>query len=120
MRIPANDADQRPVVPIFGYLYFPKGSVPATNSDIMKGSLSLGMVMGQFIFGILGDAWGRHVIYGKELILTLFGTLMTILLPWNGLSTRAITAWVAVFRVVTGIGIGAGMYVALLQQCERG
>ncbi|KAL1884433.1 hypothetical protein Plec18167_002021 [Paecilomyces lecythidis] len=95
------------VVPIIGYLYFPKGSVPATNSDIMKGSLSLGMVVGQFIFGILGDAWGRHAIYGKELILTLFGTLMTILLPWNGLSTRAITAWVAVFRVVTGIGIGA-------------
>lgn len=102
------NADRGAVVPILGYLYFPKGSVPAVDSDVIKGSLNLGMVVGQITFGILGDAWGRHVIYGKELMLTLFGTLMVILLPWRGMSTQAVTAWVSVFRVVTGFGIGAG------------
>ena len=99
-----------PVVPVLGYLYFPKAEVPTVDSDVMKGSLNLGMVVGQVVFGILGDAWGRRAIYGKELILTLFGTLMIILLPWRQFSPRAVTTWVSVFRVVTGLGIGAGVY----------
>jgi PHS family inorganic phosphate transporter-like MFS transporter len=104
---PSNHAQ---VVPILGYLYFQddKSAVPAANSDIMKGSLSLGMIVGQIGFGLLSDTLGRKAVYGKELIITLFGTLMVILLPWKGLSQQAITAWVSVFRVVSGIGIGAG------------
>lgn len=92
-----------------GYLYFPDGSVSAVDSDVIKGGLSLGMVAGQLIFGILSDTWGRHKIYGKELLLTIFGTLLVILLPWKGMSTQSVTAWVTIFRVVTGVGIGAGM-----------
>ncbi|KAJ5721316.1 uncharacterized protein N7483_009250 [Penicillium malachiteum] len=95
------------VVPILGYLYFPDGKVSTVDSDVIKGGLSLGMVAGQLLFGILSDAWGRKKVYGKELLLTIFGTLLVILLPWKGMSTRSITAWVTVFRVVTGIGIGA-------------
>jgi MFS family permease len=96
------------VVPIFGYLYFQDGKVPTVDSDIIKGGLSLGMVVGQLLFGVLSDVWGRHTIYGKELALTIFGTLMVVLLPWNHMSAQSVTAWVAVFRVVTGVGIGAG------------
>lgn len=66
------------------------------------------MVIGQLLFGVLSDVWGRHTIYGKELLLTIFGTLMVILVPWKGMNAHSVTAWVAVFRVVTGIGIGAG------------
>ncbi|KAJ5610741.1 hypothetical protein N7510_007460 [Penicillium lagena] len=97
------------VVPILGYLYFEdsQGQVPAVQSDVIKGSLSLGMVAGQLLFGVLSDLWGRHTIYGKELILTMFGTLMVILLPWKNMSASGVTAWVSVFRVLTGIGIGA-------------
>lgn len=72
-----------------------------------RGGLSLGMIAGQIAFGVLGDALGRHRVYGIELIVTMFGTLMTILLPWRGLSHTDIVAWIAVFRVVTGFGIGA-------------
>lgn len=99
------------MVPVLGYLYFTdsKGRVPHTDSDIMKGSLSLGMIVGQIALGLLGDAWGRRAIYGKELMITLFGTFMVVLLPWRGLTPQAITAWVSVFRVVAGVGIGAGL-----------
>ncbi|KAJ5671592.1 hypothetical protein N7507_000719 [Penicillium longicatenatum] len=95
------------VVPILGYLYFPDGSVSAVGSDVIKGGLSLGMVIGQLLFGVLSDTWGRHKIYGKELLLTIFGTLLVILLPWKGMTPRSVTAWVTMFRVVTGVGIGA-------------
>ncbi|KAJ6043939.1 uncharacterized protein N7446_002135 [Penicillium canescens] len=95
------------VVPILGYLYFQDGKVPAVDSDIIKGGLSLGMVAGQLLFGVLSDVLGRHTVYGKELLLTMLGTLMVILLPWKGMSAQSVTAWVAVFRVLTGVGIGA-------------
>ncbi|RAO71611.1 uncharacterized protein BHQ10_007623 [Talaromyces amestolkiae] len=95
------------VVPILGYLYFPGGAVSTIDGDVIKGALSLGMIVGQIAFGTLADTWGRHVIYGKELMLTLFGTFLVILLPWKNFSASAVTTWVSVFRVVTGIGIGA-------------
>jgi PHS family inorganic phosphate transporter-like MFS transporter len=78
---------------------------------VIKGGLNLGMVVGQLLLGVLSDVMGRHTIYGKELLLTIFGTLLVILLPWKGMAPRSITAWIAVFRVLTGVGIGAGEYV---------
>jgi PHS family inorganic phosphate transporter-like MFS transporter len=96
------------VVPILGYLYFQdeKSRVPTVSADVMKGSLLLGMIVGQLLFGVFGDALGRHRVYGKELILTICGTIMVVLLPWHGLSHEGIVTWVSVFRVVTGFGTG--------------
>lgn len=98
------------MVPILGYVYFQdtKGTVPSLQGSIIKGSLSLGMIVGQLAFGVLGDTLGRHRVYGKELLVTILGTLMCILLPWHGLSHSGIVAWMAVWRVVTGLGIGGG------------
>lgn len=95
---------------MLGYIYFQDNdnTIKTTNSDIIKGSLSLGMIVGQIGFGIMGDTIGRHKVYGCELIVTMFGTLMCILLPWNGLSQEGIVAWMSVWRVVTGFGIGGG------------
>ena len=97
------------VVPMIGYLYYADdgSAVPTVPSDVIKGGLSLGMIVGQLSFGLFGDALGRHKIYGKELILTIFGTLMVIVAPPK-LSHSGIVAWLSVFRVVTGFGIGGG------------
>lgn len=96
---------------MIGYLYFPdnKSKVPVVCGDVIKGSLSLGMICGQILFGLFGDALGRHRIYGKELMLTLTGTMLVILLPWGKISHDSVVAWLAVFRVVTGFGTGGGM-----------
>ena len=95
---------------MLGYIYFPEsdGHIDTTKSDIIKGSLSLGMIVGQVTFGILGDAIGRHNVYGRELIFTMLGTLMCVLLPWRGFSHDSIIAWMSVWRVVTGFGMGGG------------
>lgn len=97
---------------MLGYIYWKdeKNTVPVMKADEIKGGLSLGMIAGQICFGILGDALGRHRVYGIELIITMFGVLMTVLLPWRTLSKTGIVAWMTVFRVVTGFGIGAGSY----------
>ncbi|OAP59226.1 hypothetical protein AYL99_06524 [Fonsecaea erecta] len=95
-------------VPMLGYLYFQdnKNAVPTVPADTIKASLSMGMIVGQIGFGIFGDALGRHRIYGKELMLTILGTLLVVLMPWRGFSHHDVIAWMSVFRVVTGIGIG--------------
>jgi PHS family inorganic phosphate transporter-like MFS transporter len=98
------------VVPMIGFLYFQdqKGVVSAVQGDEIKGSFSLGMIVGQLGFGFLGDALGRKTVYGKELLVLITGTLMTILLPWKGLSKNGVVAWLAVFRMLSGIGAGGG------------
>jgi PHS family inorganic phosphate transporter-like MFS transporter len=95
---------------MLGYIYFQdeKNTISVHKSDLIKGSASLGMILGQIGFGFLGDTLGRHHVYGKELIITMFGALMCILMPWKGLSHSGVIAWMSLFRVVTGIGIGGG------------
>ena len=95
------------IVPIIGYLYYEDGEVPTVPSDVIKGGLSLGMIVGQLGFGLFGDALGRHKIYGKELILTILGTLLLIVAPPR-LDHGGIVAWLTVFRIITGLGIGGG------------
>ncbi|KAF2164026.1 hypothetical protein M409DRAFT_57122 [Zasmidium cellare ATCC 36951] len=95
------------VVPMIGYVYYQddKGTVPTVSSDVIKGGLSIGMIIGQLMFGLFGDALGRHKIYGKELILTIFGTLMLIVMPPK-LDHSGVVAWMTVFRIITGMGTG--------------
>lgn len=95
---------------MLGYLYFndEKNKIPTFSGDLIKASLSIGMIMGQLCFGIFGDALGRHRIYGKELMFTIFGTFMVILMPWKNFSHSDVLGWMSVFRVVTGFGTGGG------------
>jgi PHS family inorganic phosphate transporter-like MFS transporter len=96
---------------MIGYIYFAdeKATLPINQSDSIKGALSIGMIFGQILFGFFGDAIGRHRIYGKELIITMFGTLMCIVAPPH-MSHTGIVSWLVVFRIMTGVGIGAGSF----------
>lgn len=99
------------VVPMIGYLYFKdtNGTIPPVQSDSIKGCFSVGMICGQLMFGTLGDALGRHRVYGKECLFTITGTLLVILMPWHGMNHAGVVAWLSVFRAVTGMGTGGGM-----------
>lgn len=99
------------VAPVLGYIYYPHNgnAIPTNTQSAVKGSISVGVLLGQLIFGLLGDSLGRKAVYGKELLITMFGTLMVIVVP-TYIAPNAVMAWICVFRVVTGIGIGGGMY----------
>ncbi|KAK9452813.1 major facilitator superfamily domain-containing protein [Dipodascopsis uninucleata] len=97
------------VVPMLGYIYFEdtNGSISTLSANVIKATFSIGMVVGQLVFGIVADAIGRQKVYGKELMFTILGNLLLILMPWGAISHDAVIAWASVFRVITGIGAGA-------------
>ncbi|CAK7218507.1 hypothetical protein SEUCBS140593_003570 [Sporothrix eucalyptigena] len=109
------------VVPMIGYIYYQDtgNTVPTVPADIIKGALSIGMVMGQFLFGLFGDTLGRRHVYGKELLVTIIGTLLVILMPWKNLSHNSVVAWLSVFRVVSGIGTGGDYPVTASLSAEH-
>lgn len=111
-----NHVNSIVVVPMIGLTYFKDSgsAIKSSQSDAMKGSLALGMVFGQVGCGILGDAIGRHKIYGKELIMTIFGTLMVIVAP-PYMTHEGIVVWVCIWRAFTGIGVGAGSLCEILK-----
>jgi MFS transporter, PHS family, inorganic phosphate transporter len=96
------------VTPILGIIYYPEDKntiTPSNTLSAVKGMASVGILLGQLMFGISGDAIGRKKVYGKELMITLFGLLMTIVAP-PSIGASSVMAWICVFRLVTGIGIG--------------
>ncbi|CAK7208869.1 hypothetical protein SCUCBS95973_000258 [Sporothrix curviconia] len=95
---------------MLGYLYWQdyKSTVPAIQQDTMKSTLPIGMILGQVLFGIFGDAFGRRRVYGHELLLAMLGTLLVITLPPQVTSQQGVITWVTVFRVVTGLGENLG------------
>lgn len=57
------------------------------------------------MFGFLGDLLGRSAVYGKELIIIIVAVIIMISAP-DSLGGEGITIWIAVLRVIMGIGIG--------------
>ncbi|KAJ3521302.1 hypothetical protein NMY22_g12371 [Coprinellus aureogranulatus] len=54
----------------------------------------------------LADALGRQRVYGKELMLIIFATIMTLTTPTGQLSPDASLIYLGVWRIILGIGVG--------------
>lgn len=96
---------------MLGYLYWGDANdkIPTIKGDVIKASFGMGMIVGQVFFGVFADALGRHFVYGKELMLTIAGAFLVIMMPWGqGFGHSSVVAWMCVFRVLTGIGVGGG------------
>jgi len=81
-------------------------ALPAGPSGLLKAAANIGSVIGQFSFGFLADALGRKAVYGKELMLIIFATIMCISDPTGDLSPEGSLIWLSVWRIVLGIGVG--------------
>ncbi|CAF5066165.1 unnamed protein product, partial [Rotaria socialis] len=55
-------------VPMLGYVYYmnQNNTVPSDIQGIVKGITNVGNLIGQLVFGFLGDSKGRKSIYGIE------------------------------------------------------
>ncbi|GAC99578.1 inorganic phosphate transporter [Pseudozyma hubeiensis SY62] len=96
------------VYPILLLAYYPVGVHNiewGLAGGVLKASASMGNVVGQLLFGFLGDFWGRSVLYGKELMLAMAAIILMISAP-DSLHGQGVTIWIAVFRFLMGIGIG--------------
>ncbi|KAF9960192.1 hypothetical protein BGZ72_007727 [Mortierella alpina] len=95
------------VVPMLGYVYFKDSGnhIPAGTEGALKGMASFGTLVGQLVFGYLGDAYGRKKIYGLELMVIIIGTLCCAMVGSNAKGASVIQ-YLTFWRFILGFGIG--------------
>lgn len=95
-----------PVATMLQYRLYNGGSLPPGLEGFIKAGANIGSVIGQFAFGYAADAFGRKAVYGKELMLIIFATILSITTPTGSLSPEGSLIYLGVFRIVLGIGVG--------------
>ncbi|OSC97424.1 MFS general substrate transporter [Trametes coccinea BRFM310] len=95
-----------PVATMLQYRLYGGKDLPPGLEGFIKAGANIGSVIGQFAFGYSADYFGRKAVYGKELMLIIFATIGTICDPTGALSPSGSLIWLAVWRIILGIGIG--------------
>ncbi|KAJ7482542.1 MFS inorganic phosphate transporter [Mycena latifolia] len=101
-----------PVATMLQYRLYGGDDLPAGLQGLLKAGANIGSVIGQFLFGYLADSLGRKaicklcILYGKELMLIIFATIMCISTPTGSLRPDQCLIYLSVFRIVLGIGVG--------------
>ncbi|CAK5268011.1 unnamed protein product [Mycena citricolor] len=95
-----------PVATMLQFRLYNGHALPAGLQGLLKASANIGSVIGQFGFGYMADALGRKAIYGKELMLIIFATIMCLTTPTGRISADASLIYLTVFRIILGIGVG--------------
>ncbi|KAF7292564.1 Inorganic phosphate transporter [Mycena indigotica] len=95
-----------PVSTMLQYRLYGGKAIPAGIQGVLKAGANIGSVIGQFAFGFLADSLGRKAVYGKELMLIIFATIMCLTTPTGSLSPDNAIIYLTIFRVILGIGVG--------------
>ncbi|KAH8083788.1 phosphate transporter [Cristinia sonorae] len=95
-----------PVATMLQYRLYGGNPLPPGLEGFVKAGANIGSVIGQFVFGFAADYYGRKAVYGKELMLIIFATIMTLTTPTGALSPESSLIYLAVFRIILGIGVG--------------
>ncbi|KAI8362773.1 major facilitator superfamily domain-containing protein [Blakeslea trispora] len=94
------------VMPMIGYTYYTNNNnkVPADIEGVVKGMSSVGTLIGQLLFGFMGDIFGRK-IYGFELLIIIIGTINC---ATSASTVRGVSmlGFLGFWRLILGIGIG--------------
>jgi MFS transporter, PHS family, inorganic phosphate transporter len=93
------------VLPMLNYVYW-NNAPTANNTVLINLSLLAGTLIGQLIFGVLGDRYGRRKLYGWELLILTVATLFMTIASRGALQNTSRVAWIAAWRFLMGIGIG--------------
>ncbi|KAJ6023860.1 hypothetical protein N7540_004657 [Penicillium herquei] len=80
------------------------GKMPSSSETALKVATSGGTVIGQLVFGMLADIFGRKRMYGIELMIIILATMAQALC--GNSSAVSITSILIFWRVIMGIGIG--------------
>lgn len=91
---------------MLGTVYW-KGSVPSQYQLAMNVSTLLGSMIGQVLFGILADIYGRRKVYGLELVVTIVASLGFAAASPGVNNSMSMIGWLIFWRIVMGAGIGA-------------
>ena len=80
------------------------GRLPPRLEAAISGVTFCGMIVGQLLFGWLGDKVGRKKFYGKTIMLMIMGSFLSGLSFGN--SAGGVMATLCFFRFWLGVGIG--------------
>ncbi|KAF8877355.1 MFS general substrate transporter [Infundibulicybe gibba] len=95
-----------PVATMLQYRLYGGGHLPTGLEGFIKAGANIGSVIGQFAFGYAADSLGRKAVYGKELMLIILATILTITTPTGSLSPNSSLIYLGIFRILLGIGVG--------------
>ncbi|PPQ64102.1 hypothetical protein CVT24_008919 [Panaeolus cyanescens] len=95
-----------PVSTMLQYRLYNGEHLPTHLEGFVKAGANIGSVIGQFAFGYAADALGRKAVYGKELMLIILATILTMTVPTGTLSPDNCLIYLGVFRILLGIGVG--------------
>jgi MFS transporter, PHS family, inorganic phosphate transporter len=66
-----------------------------------------GSLVGQILFGVLADSYGRQRLYGIELIVVIFSTIGVTQSSSGVNGSMEIIGWLCAWRFIMGVAIGA-------------
>ncbi|TFY68972.1 hypothetical protein EVJ58_g697 [Rhodofomes roseus] len=108
-----------PVATMLQYRLYNGAPIPSGIQGFLKASANIGSVIGQFGFGYAADTFGRKAVYGKELIIIIFATILCISDPTGDLSATGSVLWLSIWRIILGIGIGGDYPMSASVATER-
>ncbi|KAF8957885.1 phosphate transporter [Flammula alnicola] len=95
-----------PVTTMLQYRLYEGGHLPTNLEGFVKAGANIGSVIGQFAFGYATDSLGRKAVYGKELMLIILATILTLTTPTGTLKPDSCLIYLGVFHILLGIGVG--------------
>ncbi|OGM49534.1 inorganic phosphate transporter [Aspergillus bombycis] len=99
------------VVPMISEVYW--GSLDSKPDRVHNYQVGLsimtlgGALVGQILFGIAADIWGRRKMYGLELIVLIFSTLGMAMSSSGKYESMSIIGVLLFWRFFMGVGVGA-------------
>ncbi|EDR00274.1 ectomycorrhiza-upregulated inorganic phosphate transporter [Laccaria bicolor S238N-H82] len=86
-----------PVATMLQYRLYGGNNLPTNLEGFLKAGANI---------GYLADSLGRKAVYGKELVLIIVATILSISTPTGTLSPNHCLIYLAMFRILLGIGVG--------------
>ncbi len=78
-----------------------------------------GSAVGQLVFGILADKFGRRRLYGLELAVVIFATIGMAEASTGMNNSMDIMGWIIFWRFFIGLGIGAEYPLSAIITAEK-
>jgi MFS transporter, PHS family, inorganic phosphate transporter len=104
------------VLPILDIVYW-DGKIPQSYQTALICATLAGTLIGQVLFGVLADIYGRRKMYGLELLVVISATLGVAMSATGAKGSMNIMGWLIFWRIMMGIGTAPHNHFAFVLLC---